>query len=268
MSFLERMLEEKRALLTGNKKRMPVSRLLSLTDPNRRKRGFFTSFAHRFTAPPKIIAEIKRSSPSRGALSVPAGDIAGTLRAYEQGGADALSILTEKSHFSGSLDDLALAKKLTALPVLRKDFIVDAYELYEAAAFGADAVLLIAEALEAKVIEDLAVLAAFLNLDVLLEIHSLRSFEKIDHIKGVLTGVNSRDLETLTIDLAGSHDVVAALPKDRPVIVESGINTRSDIDLFHDLGVSGFLIGTSLMTSSDPAGTLRKLIYGKENEDE
>ncbi len=267
MSFLERVLEEKRALLPEKKKAMPVSRLLSLTDPNRRRRGFFTSFAHRFTGPPKIIAEIKRSSPSRGALSVPAEDIAGTIRAYERGGAEALSILTEKSHFGGSLDDLALARKLTALPVLRKDFIVDAYELYETAAFGADAVLLITEALETKVIEDLAALAALLNLDVLLEIHSLRSFEKIDHIRGVLTGVNSRDLETLTIDLARSHDVVAAMPKDRPVIVESGINTGSDIDLFHDLGVSGFLIGTSLMTSSDPAGTLRKLMYGKENED-
>jgi len=268
MSFLERVLEGKRALLTERKKAMPVSRLLSLTDPNRQGRGFFASFAHRFTAPPKIIAEIKRSSPSRGTLSILTGDIAGRLRAYELGGARALSILTEKPHFGGSLDDLALARKLTALPVLRKDFIVDAYELYEAAAFDADAVLLIAEALEAKAIEDLAALAAFLRLDVLLEIHSLRSFEKIHHISGVLTGVNSRNLETLTIDLSGSHDVVAAMPKDRPVIVESGINTRSDIDLFHDLGVSGFLIGTSLMTSSDPAETLRKLMCGKENEDE
>ena len=119
--------------------------------------------------------------------------------------------------------------------------------------------LLIAEALEAKVIEDLAALAALLGLDVLLEIHSLRSFEKTHHISGVLTGVNSRNLETLTIDLAGSHDVVAAMPKDRPVIVESGIHGPEDIAFFRDLGVSGFLIGTLLMSSPDPGLTLRRL---------
>jgi len=262
MNFLERVLEEKKALLPEKKKAMPVNKLLSLTDHHRQKRGFLDSFTHRSAGSPKIIAEIKRSSPSRGVLSLPGEDIAETIRAYEHGGAEALSVLTEGSHFNGSLDDLTRARELTALPVLRKDFIVDAYELYEAAAFGADAVLLIAEALEPERIEDLAALAASLNLDVLLEIHSLKSFEKIDHIKGVLTGVNSRDLETLTIDLARSHNVVAALPGDCPVIVESGINTRSDIDLFQDLRVSGFLVGTSLMTSPDPAETLRKLING------
>ncbi len=260
MNFLEMVLKEKRDLVEKKKKAIPLRELISLTDERRHKRPFLASLAQRFTGQVKIIAEIKRASPSRGTLFVGDKDICGVICAYENGGANALSVLTEESHFNGSLDDLALARELTELPVLRKDFIVDAYELYEAAAFGADAVLLISEALERDHIDDLTALAAFIGLDVLLEVHSLRSFEKIAHIEGVLTGVNSRDLETMTIDLTRARDAVAAMPKDRPVIVESGIDNSSDIELFRDLGVSGFLVGTSLMRSPDPAETLRRLM--------
>jgi len=266
MSFLEMILERKRDLVREKKKGLPAADLVSLTKGHGREGLFLTSLSERFTGQVKIIAEVKRSSPSRGTLRAADRDITETILAYEEGGASAVSILTEGSHFKGSLDDLILARETTELPVLRKDFIVDPYEIYEAAVFGADAVLLIAEALEREEVEDLAALASSIGLDVLLEVHCRESFEKTGHIGGVLTGVNSRDLTTLSIDLAKARDVVAAIPEDRPVIVESGINNPSDIELFRDLGVSGFLVGTALMRSPNPAQTLRRLITGKEDE--
>lgn len=266
MSFLEMILERKRGLVREKKKGLPLNDLVSLTNRRGREGLFPASLSERFTGQVKIIAEVKRSSPSRGTLCGADRDIAKTILAYEAGGASAISVLTERSYFMGSLNDLTLARETTELPVLRKDFIVDPYEIHEAAAFGADAVLLIAEALEREEIEDLAALAFSIGLDVLLEVHSRESFERTGHIEGVLTGVNSRDLTTLSINLAGAHAVVAAIPRDRPVIVESGINDPSDIELFQDLGVSGFLIGTTLMRSPNPAQTLHRLITGKEDE--
>lgn len=266
MSFLEMILERKRDLVREKKKGLPPTGLTSVPKGNGRKGLFFASLSERFTGQVKIIAEVKRSSPSRGTLCAAGRDIAKTILAYETGGASAISVLTEESHFMGSLDDLTLARETTELPVLRKDFIVDPYEIHEAAAFGADAVLLIAEALEREEIEDLAALAFSIGLDVLLEVHGRESFERTGHIEGVLTGVNSRDLTTLSIDLAGARDVVAAIPKDRPVIVESGIESPSDIELFQDLGVSGFLVGTTLMRSPTPATTLRRLTAQKEHD--
>jgi indole-3-glycerol phosphate synthase len=266
MGFLEMILDRKRDLVREKKKGLPLDDLLSLTNGRGRKGVFFASLSERFTGQVKIIAEVKRSSPSRGTLCAADRDIAETILAYETGGASAISILTEGSRFNGSLEDLILAREVTVLPVLRKDFIADPYEIHEAAAFGADAVLLIAEALEREEIEDLAALACSIGLDVLLEVHSLRSFERTGHIEGVLTGVNSRDLTTLSIDLAKARDVVASIPDDRPVIVESGINTSSDIELFRDLGVSGFLVGTALMRSTNPEQTLRHLTTQKETD--
>ncbi len=266
MSFLDMILEGKRDLVRQKKKGLPLCDLVSLTKGRGREGLFLASFSERFAKQVKIVAEVKRASPSRGALCAADRDIAGTIAAYETGGASAISVLTEESHFKGSLDDLAVAREATELPVLRKDFIVDPYEIHEAAAFGADAVLLIAEALEREELEDLAALAFSIGLDVLLEIHGRESFERTAHIGGVLTGVNSRDLTTLSIDLAKARDVVATMPEDRPVIVESGINGPSDIELFRDLGVSGFLIGTALMHSPNPAQTLRRLTVKKEDD--
>jgi indole-3-glycerol phosphate synthase len=266
MSFLEMILERKKNFVREKKKGLPLTDLVSLTKRYRREGLFFASLSERFTGQVKIIAEVKKASPSRGDLSAAGRDITETVLAYELGGASALSVLTEGSYFKGSLEDLTLARETTELPLLRKDFIVDPYEIHEAAAFGADAVLLIAEALEREEIEDLAATASSIGLDVLLEVHSRESFEKIGHIKGVLTGVNSRNLTTLSIDLAKARDVVAAIPKDRPVIVESGIESPSDIELFRDLGVSGFLIGTTLMRSPTPANTLRRLIAQEEDD--
>lgn len=260
MNFLEMVVEEKKRLVDRKKKGLSESSLASLTKKRERRHSFHLSFAKRFPDEVKIIAEVKRASPSKGMLAAEDEDISGIIRAYESAGAAALSVLTEQAHFRGSLNDLLRAKELTKLPVLRKDFIVDAYEIYEAAAFGADAVLLIAEALDPGYAEELAALAASIGLDVLLEVHSLASFEKTSHIKGILTGVNSRDLGTLEIDLRHAHDIASAVPEDHPLIIESGINTPSDIELFRDVGACGFLVGTSLMRSRDPAGTMRGLM--------
>ena len=261
MNFLETVVQEKKVLVGKKKKRMSPGDLISRTDEQTKKNVFYDSFAQPLQDDIRIIAEIKRASPSRGTSKNAGVDLSRIISAYESGGARALSVLTERLHFNGSLDDLKLAKKLTTLPILRKDFIVDAYELYEAKAFGADAVLLISEALDSTQIDEFVATAFSIGLDVLLEVHSVASYEKIEHVKGTLTGVNSRNLETLAIDLHRAREVVRIIPRERPVIIESGIFNRSDIELFLDDGVSGFLVGSLLMNSGDPAEVLRKLIH-------
>lgn len=269
MNFLDKVMEEKKDLVRRKKKEVPVSDLMSFMNRQERGHAFFARFAQRFPDEVKIIAEIKRASPSRGRFTAEGENMSAIMHTYENAGARAISVLTEQAHFGGSLNDLILAKELTKLPVLRKDFIADPYEIYEAGVFGADAVLLIAEALDVLQIEDLSALAFSIGLDVLLEVHSLSSFDKIGHIEGLLTGVNCRSLETLSIDLKGAHEAAAAMPKDRPVIVESGIHTHGDIEFFHDVGVSGFLVGTSLMASNDPGKILSGLINsGSGGKDE
>jgi len=175
MNFLETVVQEKKVLVGKKKKRMSPGDLISRTDEQTKKNVFYDSFAQPLQDDIRIIAEIKRASPSRGTSKNAGIDLSRIISAYESGGARALSVLTEGLHFNGSLDDLKLAKKLTTLPILRKDFIVDAYELYEAKAFGADAVLLISEALDSAQIDEFVATAFSIGLDVLLEVHSVAS---------------------------------------------------------------------------------------------
>lgn len=257
MSFLEKVVAEKQTLVRVLKEKTPIEQLKGVID-NGPRRPFREVFSGRCEHDARIIAEVKKASPSRGMLR-PDLNVTTLVQAYEEGGAAAISVITEGNHFLGALSFLSEAKEATGLPILRKDFIVDAYELYETKAAGADAVLLIGEALERSRIEDLLHLAGELALDVLLEIHSMETYRKIEGLEGFVLGINNRNLETLKVDLNIALSILGNIPDDCPVIVESGIESREDIERFIERGASGFLIGTSLVLSQDPVQKLKEL---------
>ncbi len=257
MTFLEKVLEEKKRVVKESKAKIPLSELKRIMEEVK-KRPFFKVFSQRFPEDVKIIAEVKKASPSKGIL-IDDLDLTGLLMNYEKGGASAISILTEEKYFNGSLAYLGEAKKIVNLPILRKDFIVDEYEIYQAKAFGADAVLLIGEALDTNQIAEYLDITRQIDIDVLLEVHSMKTYEKITDLEGYILGINNRNLETLKVDLAVSDEIIRNIPKSLPVIVESGIEDRNHIEDFMKHGVSGFLIGTSLIVSGNPGNKLRQL---------
>jgi indole-3-glycerol phosphate synthase len=205
-----------------------------------------------------VIAEFKRRSPSAGALH-DAPDLAATVAAYERGGAVALSILTEGPNFSGSLADLRAARELTALPLLRKDFIVDPYQLLEACEAGADAVLLIVAALPADALAGLHREARMLGLDVLVEVHDRAELDVALELGAEIVGVNNRDLRDFSVDLERTAALLDAIPARTLVVSESGIASSIQVRSLHERGVHGVLVGESLMRAADPAGALRAL---------
>lgn len=206
-----------------------------------------------------LIAEIKRASPSRGAMA-PDLDPAATARAYAEGGAACLSVLTDRTHFGGSLDDLVRARAACDLPVLRKDFLVTPYQLHEARAHGADAVLLIAAALTPGRLLELRALAASLRLSVLVEVHDEAELESAEACKPDLLGINARDLKTLAVD-PGTFSRLA--PRARgiaPLVAESGVRTPDDVRRLCKAGAAALLVGEALSTVADPAAATRALV--------
>jgi indole-3-glycerol phosphate synthase len=212
-----------------------------------------------------LIAEYKRRSPAAGDLprgGEPVGDL---VRAYERGGAAALSILTDGPHFGGSLDDLRQARANTDLPILRKDFTIDPYQLYEAAAAGADAVLLIVATLELDALERLYSEARALDLDCLIEVHEAHELEAALEIDADVIGINNRDLADFSVDLSRTFDLLADVPAGMTVVSESGISTREQVEELDRVGVDAVLVGESLMRSDDPEAACRDLIESEEN---
>lgn len=257
MTFLQLIAEEKRSLVKEKKKAVSLEKLRQRAE-TRKKRAFYTVFHDRHGKEVKIIAEIKKASPSRGILRKDL-NVTALAQKYQEGGASAISVITESKHFMGSLGFIPVVKRATSLPVLRKDFIVDPYELYESRAYGADAVLLIGEMLESAEIEELLAVARTLQLDVLLEVHSGETYEKVVGMKGFLLGINNRNLENMEVDLDRAASLLPLIPPDTPVIVESGIEGREHVQHFAEKGVSGFLIGTSLVLAEDPIKKLKEL---------
>ena len=206
-----------------------------------------------------IIAEIKRASPSRGVIKENV-DAAATARAYEIGGAKAVSVLTEEDYFKGSMDDLLAARDAVGLPVLQKDFVFDEYQIYEAAAAGADAVLLIVAMLDDETLASLHYVAEDrLGMDALVEVHDLGELERAQRIGARLIGVNNRNLKTFDVSLDISRDLIASAPAGAVMVAESGLKNREDIMDLKNRGFSGFLIGETLMRSPDPEQTLNDL---------
>ncbi|MFZ2051038.1 MAG: indole-3-glycerol phosphate synthase TrpC [Solirubrobacteraceae bacterium] len=206
-----------------------------------------------------VIAEIKRRSPSAGQLRTEV-DVSATATAYQRGGASALSVLTEGPHFGGSLEDLRAAREACALPVLRKDFIVDEFQLREAVAAGAEAVLLIVAALSPQQLSDLHAHAAAVGLDVLVEVHDRQELEVALGAGAQIIGVNNRDLRDFSVDVERTFMLMEHMPADVTVVSESGIGRPEQLRRLQDAGVSAVLVGESLMRSDDPAAALVELL--------
>jgi indole-3-glycerol phosphate synthase len=205
-----------------------------------------------------VIAEFKRRSPSAGSLH-PAPELASIVAAYERGGAVAASILTEEPNFGGSLDDLETARRVSRLPLLRKDFVVDVYQLHEALAAGADAVLLIVAALDDRELSELHAAAAELGLDVLVEVHDAAELERASALGAGIIGVNNRDLRDFSVDLARTGRLLAGMPSGAIVVSESGIASAAQLAALERQGVDAVLVGETLMRAPDPAAALNDL---------
>lgn len=205
-----------------------------------------------------VIAEMKKASPSAGVLreEYSPADIA---RAYGESGACGLSVLTEPRHFAGEAEHLRAARSACDLPILRKDFMCHPYQVLEAAAWGADAVLLIVAALETGRLREMYDEAVRLGLDVLAEAHTGEEIDGALALEEAIVGVNSRDLKTLKTDLAVARDLADRIPAERLSVAESGIKTRHDVEELEALGYNGFLVGETLMRADDPGAALRGL---------
>jgi indole-3-glycerol phosphate synthase len=208
-----------------------------------------------------IIAEIKRRSPSRGVIREDFDPVR-IAESYASGGAAALSVLCEEDFFGGSLEHLEAIRERVELPLLRKDFIFDEYQLYEATLAGADAVLLIVAILDDELLQRLIALGRELGLDALVEVHSEDQMERAARAGASIIGVNNRDLTTFRVDLKTSQRLAALAPKGATLVSESGISARSDIEMLQTAGFSAFLVGEHLMRAENPGDALRSLIEG------
>jgi indole-3-glycerol phosphate synthase len=205
-----------------------------------------------------LIAEFKRRSPSAGDISASAS-VAEQVGAYERGGAAALSVLTDERHFGGSLEDLRAARETCDLPILRKDFIVDPYQLYEAAVNGADAVLLIVRALGDRELRAMYEEARGLDLDCLVEVHDAEELERALEMDADVIGINNRDLDEGSVDVSRTYELMPDVPAGKTVVAESGISSRAELEELERVGVDAVLIGGALMSAADPERKTREL---------
>jgi indole-3-glycerol phosphate synthase len=206
-----------------------------------------------------LIAEHKRRSPSAGTLTEGETSCADVVRAYELGGAAALSVLTEEAHFGGTLADLREARAASELPLLRKDFTIDPYQLYEAKAAGADAVLLVVGAMTQAELAQLYREAHSLDLDAVVEIHDEEQLDSALEVDADVLGINNRDLESFSVDIQRTFDLLSDIPAGKVVVSESGIHSRDQIEELEQVGVDAVLIGEALMRAPDPEAAVREL---------
>ena len=258
MSVLDRIVDDTRDEVRRRREQTPLARLeAALAD-----RPECRPFQEALTSPGiSIIAEHKRRSPSAGAIRDGAS-VTEIVQAYERGGAAALSILTEPFHFGGSLDDLREALAGTALPILRKDFIVDPYQLYESAAAGADAILLIVAALDPDDLYDLLREARDLDLDAVVEVHDERELGVALDVEADVLGLNNRDLTDFSVDIERTYELLSDVPAGKTVVSESGFDSRDQLDELERVGVDAVLIGESLMRAVDVEEAVRGLSGG------
>ncbi|HWI22517.1 MAG TPA: indole-3-glycerol phosphate synthase TrpC [Baekduia sp.] len=257
MTILDDIIEETRREVARRIERAPLSTLESQLHPHREDRPFREALIRPGVS---IIAEYKRRSPSAGDIR-PDATVEQIVAAYQAGGAAALSILTDEPHFGGSLADLEAARATCGLPILRKDFIVDRYQLFESAVAGADAVLLIAAALEGEHLAELHAEALTLDLDVLVEVHDEDELAMVlDLADPDVIGVNNRDLRDFSVDIERTFQLLADVPAGKTVVSESGFHRREQIDELERVGVDAVLIGESVMRAPDPEAALRALL--------
>jgi indole-3-glycerol phosphate synthase len=256
LTVLERIVSETRKTLEDRKRATPQVVLEAQVDADAGSGRFHAALARPGIG---VIAEFKRSSPSAGELR-PGADVSEIAHAYEDAGATAMSVLTEEDNFAGSLADLRAARAACSLPILRKDFVVDPYQLYEARAAGADAVLLIVAALEDADLAALYQRARSLSLDVLVEVHDGKELARAAAIGAQIVGVNNRDLRDFSVDVGRTSQLLAQMPADVLVVSESGIATREQVRELERQGVAAVLVGEKLMRAPDPAAALANLL--------
>lgn len=255
-SVLERIVDVTRDEVRRRRKETPLADLESRLGPHREGRPFAEALVRPGVS---IIAEHKRRSPSAGEIRAGA-TVTEIAQAYERGGAAALSVLTEGPHFGGTLGDLEEARGAVELPILRKDFMVDAYQVYEAAVAGADAILLIVAALEPKELASLYSEAVGLDLDVLVEVHDEEELEAaLELVDADVIGINNRNLVDFTVDVERTYELLSDVPAGKTVVSESGFHTREQIEELERVGVDAVLIGETLMRAPDPETALRDL---------
>jgi indole-3-glycerol phosphate synthase len=255
--LLDAIVAATRRIVEIRQAREPLPVLIRRAEAARRTSGLLTAISRMDGL--SIIAECKRRSPSRGVLRADY-DPASIARGYEGAGAAAISVLTEPTFFDGSLDHLRAVRDAVRLPILRKDFIVSEYQLLEAQAAGADAVLLIVAALQPRELASLVACAARLGLDALVEVHTADELSAAIDIGSRMIGINNRDLRTLAIDLEASERLIARLPDGITAVSESGLRSPDDLWRLSAMGYAAFLIGERFMTEPDPGAALRGLL--------
>jgi indole-3-glycerol phosphate synthase len=266
--FLTGIVERKRLRVEAARAAVPLAELRERAAEVRREaRPHALREVLADTARAHVIAEFKRASPSKGVIREGVG-VAEVARMYAAGGASAISVLTEEDGFRGSLEDLRAARAAVSLPVLRKDFIFDEYQLYESAGASADALLLIVAALDDESLRRLRrITEDELGMDALVEVHTAEELRRALRCGATLVGVNNRDLRTFAVSLDTSAQLARGVPAGVVLVSESGLRTRADIERLSALGYRGFLIGETLMRASDPAEALRGLVGGGSAEE-
>ena len=262
--ILDKIVATKKNELASDSKKISLGNQLEQAEENNRDvllkpRGFIQSIEQKIAlGKAGVITEIKKASPSKGILreNFQPAQIA---QSYEKNGAACLSVLTDKDYFQGSNAYLQAARAACGIPVLRKDFTIDPYQVYEARAIGADAILLIVACLELNQMKELEACAHELGLDVLVEVHNATELEQALELKTALLGINNRNLKTFEVTLQTTLSLLSMIPPGKTLVTESGIMTRADVKLMRDHHVNAFLVGEAFMRASDPGAALNEL---------
>jgi len=260
--ILEKILATKRREVEAARVEIPISELEKRAREAAPPRGFAAALQARVAAgEPAVIAEIKRKSPSQGVIRADF-DPARIASSYAANGAACLSVLTDREYFGGSREDLVAARAACALPVIRKDFIVDPYQVVESRAWGADCILLIVDAVPDELLAELEERAKALGMDVLVETHDAGQFERALRLSTSLIGVNNRDLRTFAVRLDTALELAGRIPAGKTLVAESGITTPEDVRRLRSGKVSAYLVGGALMAAPDPGKELLRLFSG------
>ena len=257
LSVLDRIISRKQKEVAESKATRPLSSIRQKFRNSDQPRDFFAAVSE--PSQIQLIAEFKRRSPSAGEIR-PGAEPADIVRGYEKSGAAALSVLTDGEDFGGCIDDLILARKASSLPVLRKEFIIDSYQVNESRLYGADAVLLIAECLDDCLLKSLYREVIDLGMTPLVELHSEKNLSRVLDLGATLIGINNRDLVTMKTDIGHVLKLQEKVPSECVLVAESGIRTRADVEQLEAAGVQAILVGESLLTSSDPSHAAAALL--------
>ena len=260
-SILKRILETKADEVAARSNRNDLATIAAMAAQQPPARGFAARVEKMAAKGPAVIAEVKKASPSAGVIR-PDFQPAEIARSYQSAGAACLSVLTDEQYFQGHDEYLGQARQACSLPVLRKDFMVDPWQIHESRAMGADCILLIVAALHRDQLQELDGLAREIGLDVLVEVHDEQELEDALSTNARLVGVNNRDLHTFTTDLATSERLRPMIPETRTMVTESGIHSVEDVHRMQSSGINTFLVGEAFMRCVDPGEGLRDLFFG------